>query len=91
MAMVHRGSGGYQIAVMDARTNQLNVLTQGRLDESPSFAPNGHLILYATRYGGRGVLAVTTADGRVNRRLGFKMGDVREPAWAPFTKERRMK
>jgi TolB protein len=53
-------------------------------DESPSFAPNGRLIVYATRAQGRDVLMTTTLDGRVKARLLISGADVREPAWGPF-------
>ncbi|MGI9309007.1 MAG: Tol-Pal system beta propeller repeat protein TolB, partial [Gammaproteobacteria bacterium] len=54
------------------------------LDESPSFAPNGETLIYATREGRRGVLATVSADGRIQRRISALAGDVREPAWSPF-------
>ena len=55
-------------------------------DESPSFAPNGKLIIYATRAGGRDVLMTTTLDGRIKARLVSTSADVREPTWGPFIK-----
>ena len=60
------------------------MLTDGRLDESPSFAPNSSIILYATEHKGRGVLAAVSVDGRVRQRLALTEGDVREPAWSPY-------
>jgi TolB protein len=54
------------------------------LDESPSFAPNGRLVLYATEVGGRGILASASTDGRVRTRLSGPAGSVREPTWGPF-------
>ena len=53
-------------------------------DESPSFAPNGRIILYATEVDGRGVLAAVSSDGRVKQRLSVQAADVREPSWGPF-------
>jgi TolB protein len=85
LAMVHRDDGAYRIAVMDLASGALRVLTEGQLDESPSFAPNGRIILYATERGGRGVLAAVSVDGRAPHRLTLQEGDVREPAWGPFT------
>ena len=62
------------------------MLTDGGVDESPSFAPNGRMILYATEAGGRGILAAVSSDGRVKQRLTAEAGDVREPAWGPLQK-----
>ena len=53
-------------------------------DESPSFSPNGRMILLATVINGRGVLSAVSADGRVKQRLTVASGDVREPAWGPY-------
>ena len=81
---VAQGRGNeYRIAVWDIETERFTVLTPGTLDESPSFAPNGSMILYATREGDRGVLSAVSADGNVRQRLILSEGDVREPAWSP--------
>jgi TolB protein len=81
---VAQGRGNeYRIAVWDLENERFNILTPGTLDESPSFAPNGSMILYATREGGRGVLSAVSADGGVRQRLVLSEGDVREPAWSP--------
>jgi TolB protein len=86
LTMVHRDEGGYRIAVMDLERQQLTVLTDTRLDESPSFAPNGSMIIYAT-VGSQGTeLAATSVDGDVRHRLALRQGEVREPAWGPFRK-----
>jgi TolB protein len=73
----------YRIGVWELENGRMRVLTPGTLDESPSFAPNGSMILYATREGARGVLAAVSADGNVRQRLILSEGDVREPAWSP--------
>ncbi len=83
LALVH-GGRGYRIAVFDLASGRMEVLTTGPLDESPSFAPNGSMILYATQVDGRGQLAAVSVDGRVRQRLRTGDGDVREPAWSPF-------
>lgn len=87
LGMVHQEDSGFHIAVMDLERNTLRVLTDGRQDESPSFAPNGAMIIYATQDGNTGVLAATSVDGRVQQRLGVQEGDVREPAWSPLPAE----
>ena len=86
LAVVHQEGGNFRIAVIDLASRATQVLTQGRQDESPSFAPNGATIIYATQDRGRGVLATSTVDGRVQQRLAASTGDVREPVWAPFAK-----
>jgi TolB protein len=87
VALVHGTGGQYRIAVLDLERGLLRVLSDGRLDESPSFAPNGSMIIYATESGRRGVLAAVSSDGRFRQRLTLSKGDVREPVWSPL--ERR--
>lgn len=78
------GSGGrYHAAIYHLGDSTLQVLTDTSLDESPTFAPNGRIILYATRLQGRGVLATVSADGQVRQLLRSPEGDIREPAWSP--------
>jgi len=83
IAMVHRVNHQFRIAVLDTDSGSLRVLTDGKLDESPSVAPNGSMVIYAADEGGRGVLAAVSMDGRVQQRLATKQGSVREPAWSP--------
>ena len=66
-----------------------SVLTSTSLDESPSIAPNGTMLIYATQDRGRGILAVVSIDGSVKYRLPSTVGDVREPAWSPFLNRTR--
>ncbi len=84
LAMVHREQGQFHIAVMELATGALRVLTETPLDESPSFAPNGSMIIYATEMGNRGILSAVSVDGRVHQRLRLQEGDAREPAWSPY-------
>jgi TolB protein len=84
ITLVHGNSTGYHIAILDIASGVIDVLTDGRLDESPSFAPNGSMILYATAGARRGILSAVSADGKVKQRLVLQQGDVREPAWAPY-------
>ncbi len=84
LALVHGQSGAFRIALLDLENNALRVLTDTRLDESPSFAPNGSMIVYATTDDEGVALATVSIDGRVRHRLAVQEGDVREPAWSPF-------
>lgn len=84
IAFIHRVDGNFRVAVMDMDTGNLRVLTDGTLDESPSLAPNGSMIIYATNSGMKGVLAAVSVDGSVHQRLTVQEGDVREPAWSPI-------
>ena len=81
---MHQEGQGFNIALVDLKSKAMQVLTRGRQDESPSFAPNGATIIYATQDRGRGVLATVSTDGRVQQRLAASNGDVREPVWSPF-------
>ncbi len=83
IAFIHNQSGNFRIAKMDLDSRVLEVLTDGRLDESPSFSPNGEMILYATEENGRGVLGVISVDGLVSQRIRLAGEDVRDPAWGP--------
>lgn len=83
-AFIQRGNGRFNVAVQDLATRQMQVLTDSMLDESPSYAPSGKIILYATEIGGRGVLAAVSNDGKIKQRLTVQSGDVREPSWGPF-------
>jgi TolB protein len=85
LAFVTQEDGAYRIASMDLRgRGDVQVLTKGRSDVSPSYAPNGAVLIYASRDKGRGILALVSADGRVQQRLVSSEGELQEPAWAPF-------
>jgi TolB protein len=85
LAFVTQEDGGYRIATLDLRgRGDVQVLTKGHFDVSPSYAPNGAVLIYATRDKGRGVLALVSADGWVQQRLVSSEGELQEPAWAPF-------
>jgi TolB protein len=86
-AMVQGNGNMYRIAVLDrslGSPGETRVLSPGNLDEAPSYAPNGSMLIYAASEGPRGVLYAVSADGRVRQRLVLADGDVREPAWSPF-------
>jgi TolB protein len=84
LVMVHQAGGQFHIALQDLVTNRLQILTSTDLDESPSIAPNGSMVLYGTKSGDRGILAAVSVDGGVKFRLPAREGDVREPAWSPY-------
>ena len=83
IVMVHGNGNDYRIAVMELASRSINVLTSGRSDESPSFAPNGSMILYASKKGRTGFLSAVSLDGKMQEKMAFNSGEVREPAWAP--------
>ncbi len=83
LVMVQGSGNNYRIAVMDMGTHAVNVLTSGPSDESPSFAPNGSMILYAAKKGSVGFLSAVSLDGKMQQKIVFNSGEVREPSWAP--------
>ncbi|GMR19647.1 MAG: Tol-Pal system beta propeller repeat protein TolB [Gammaproteobacteria bacterium] len=87
LTLVTRQNGKYHVGILRLDNLALQVLTDSKLDESPSFAPNGGIIIYATELRGRGVLASVSSDGRVRQRYRFETGDVREPAWSPYDQQ----
>lgn len=82
--LIHRSGNGFQVARQDLESGRLVTLSDSRWDESPSVAPNGTMVIFATQQGNSGVLGAVTADGRASFRLPSAQGDVREPAWSPF-------
>jgi TolB protein len=84
MVFVHRRGTTDHVAWQDLERGDVRVLTQTPLDESPSVAPNGTMLIYATQDRGRGILGVVSLDGRVRYRLPSSSGDVREPSWSPY-------
>jgi TolB protein len=82
--MVHRNGGDFKIARLDLKNNRTYVLTSTQLDESPSIAANGTMVLYAAKRGGNVMLAAVSIDGRVSYNLPSQGRDVREPVWSPF-------
>jgi TolB protein len=83
---IQRSGGRFSVATQDFGNRQVTSLTDSGVDESPTFAPNGRIILYASEVRGRGILASVSSDGRVRQRFSADAGDVREPAWGPLSK-----
>ncbi|WP_137170754.1 Tol-Pal system beta propeller repeat protein TolB [Marinomonas sp. FW-1] len=86
LVTVQKDDGNYHIALQDMKTGRVQILTETYLDESPSIAPNGSMVMYATTYQGKGILAVVSVDGLVKYKLPSADGDVREPSWSPYFK-----
>lgn len=84
LVFVHQYQGSFHIAAMDLASRNIRVLTQTNLDESPSVAPNGTMLVYATRKGDRRVLAWVSLDGQVTGEMPSAHGDVIEPTWSPY-------
>jgi len=84
VALVHQRGGQYHIAVHDLVTERLTVLTSTSLDESPSIAPNGSIVLYATKRNDESILSAVAVDGGVSFNLPARDGSVQEPAWSPY-------
>ncbi|MBK7549164.1 MAG: Tol-Pal system protein TolB [Rhodoferax sp.] len=86
LAYISRVNGAFKLHVMELATGTTTAITDTTADESPSFAPNGRLIVYATQQQGKEALMTTTLDGKIKARLGGQSGDIREPDWGPFQK-----
>jgi TolB protein len=84
LAMVTLDNGNYRIALQDLSSGSVQVLSKGRQDESPSFAPNGAMLIYSGSDSGRAILATVSTDGQIGQRLKSDQGQVREPVWGPF-------
>ena len=86
LAYISRVGGAFKLQVMELAGGAINQITDTSADESPSFAPNSRLIVYATQQQGREALMTTTLDGKIKARLAGASGDIREPDWGPFSR-----
>jgi TolB protein len=84
LAFISRVNGAFRLHVMELASGTVTALTDSAADESPSFAPNSRMIIYATRDKGQEALMTTSVDGRIKTRLAGPQGDIREPEWGPF-------
>ena len=87
LVMIHRQDGYtvFKVAALDlGGSSRLRILSDTSLDESPTVAPNGTMVIYATRQQGRGVLVLASTNGRVRLPLPTAQGEVREPSWSPY-------
>lgn len=84
MIMLHRDNSGFKIARQDMASGQITVLTETSLDESPTVAPNGSMVIYASSLGRNRILNLVSANGRYRARLLFGRGDLRSPSWSPY-------
>jgi TolB protein len=86
MAYISRAGNSFKLSLMDLVTDKVTTLTETTHDEKPSFAPNGKLILYATKVQGKEALMTTTLDGKISAKLSGQTSTIREPHWGPFLK-----
>jgi TolB protein len=86
LVMVTLDGANYRIAVQDLASGTARILSHGRLDASPSFAPNGAMIIFSGIEGGHSILQRVSIDGLTSQRLRADAADVREPVWAPFAR-----
>lgn len=86
LVMIHRQQGftNFKVAAQDLQRGSVKILSETSLDESPTVAPNGTMLIYSTRQQGRGVLMLVSLNGRVRLPLPTAQGEVREPSWSPY-------
>lgn len=84
LVVVNNADGRYRIGLLDLGSGEMRVLSNGPLDESPSFAPGGAVVIYATQGPKGAELATVSVEGNVRQSLRQSGGDVREPAWSPL-------
>ena len=85
MVMLHRGEDrAFNIGLLQVGRNEIVPLTDSPADESPTLAPNGRLVMYATHYQDKGVLGLVSIDGHARFKMPARDGDIQAPAWSPY-------
>ena len=86
VAYIVRTGGHFKLVQQDLATGNVIPLSEIGKNESPSYSPNGNMIIYASEVGGKGVLSTVSTDGSTRSRLSGTSGDIREPSWGPTIK-----
>ena len=82
LSLVHNNGSGHKIAIYSINDKFLKVISRGRLDEAPSFAPNGKMVLFASKKLNKGILVAASNDGRIRKEIELIGENVREPIWS---------
>ena len=84
LVMISRGGRGHRVAVLNLATGESRFLSDSILDESPSFSPNGDMVIYSSKVKNVSRLIAVSTDGNmVARKFTLGQSEIREPAWGP--------
>lgn len=86
LVVMHReqGESHFGIAKVDLISERWAILADTGRDESPTVAPNGQMIAYATQSSGQEILAMVSINGDIRLMLPAANGEVQSPAWSPL-------